>query len=343
MRGKSIMVKKKFILSIFVGIFSVFLWYVCAFFCVSNVGLYAVEGEGTGSEAGTEISEYNILYLDSDVEHTPLDTPNPIKITRADLPLVIYAPTNTKAGYEFSYWGFNREYPLDTDAADRFILTTDDLANANGDTITLYAYWNVMQYSISVSYGGVTYGQVYDVTGFKNVDYKITVNDNFDLTSKDFIPRCSGHEFLGWYTDSTCSTEVTRLSGITSDVSIFGLFQKVDLYIMFADESLGLDPITFRAGIDRAYDYNGQEGLLTDIVPVREGYIFDGWYTDEDFDATHKVGAFYIFSSSENVVLYAKWIAKPSPVWWYLFGGLGGVTIIGFLIWWLQIRKTRLN
>lgn len=119
-------------------------------------------------------------------------------------------------------------------------------------------------------------------------------------------------------------------------------FASLEMLITFDDASLGFDPIEFRAGMDRAYDYNGTKGLLTDVVPTKPGYKFDGWYTSPEFSANTKVGTHTFFTAP--VTLYAKWVALPSPVWWYVFAGLGGLTVIGCLVWYLVFfKKLKMN
>lgn len=59
-------------------------------------------------------------------------------------------------------------------------------------------------------------------------------------------------------------------------------------------------------------------GYLTDVPentkitlpkPAREGYIFEGWYTDSDCNS---LSAFYSWMPiTENMLLYAKWTRKP--------------------------------
>lgn len=287
-------------------------------------------------------TEYTIQYLDTDDAHTPIITDNPASVLTADLPLVLNSPDETRAGYTFAGWGVNSGLLLPQNDNDQFMLTEDYLADyAVGSEIIIYANWELIEYILTIRYSGVEYGQVRDAAGFVEKNNKITVADEIDLTLTKFRPTCAGHEFLGWYTDPGFEHAITSITNITEPLNLYGKFNKIDLYITFADESLGLERIAFRSGIDRAYDYNGVEGLLTDLQPSKDGFTFDGWYTNEECTAEHKVGAFYIFTSP--VILYAKWTPKPSPVWWYVFGGVAFLTIVGFGIWMLMSKKLKLN
>lgn len=46
-------------------------------------------------------------------------------------------------------------------------------------------------------------------------------------------------------------------------------------------------------------------------TPVREGFVFDGWYADPEFT---KRWDFYKDLAQEGTVIYAKWVADPSAV-----------------------------
>ena len=317
------------------SIFATTLLVVLALLCVSFAGFFC-----TG-RASAVVDEYTIRYLDSDDAHTPITTTNPTTVSLSELPLVIENATTDKLGYKFGFWGFNKNYSLDINKDNKFILTEADLDNAQDGVITLYAYWILTEYEVNVSYVGVEYGQVRDAQAFDENNYTITAADDFDLTSQQFLPTCSGHQFVGWYSDAACLTPVTRLNEITADVNLWGKFSKQQLFITFADQTLGLDPIEFRANMDRAYDYRGVEGLLSDITPQKEGFRFDGWYTNEACDDAHKVGQFYIFTAP--VTLYAKWVPNPSPVWWFVFGGGILLATAGFLWWFFANKKLTLN
>ena len=55
-----------------------------------------------------------------------------------------------------------------------------------------------------------------------------------------------------------------------------------------------------------------EPGLVPEPAdPVREGYIFDGWYADEEFTISWN---FFTDTAYEGTVIYAKWIADENTV-----------------------------
>ncbi len=66
---------------------------------------------------------------------------------------------------------------------------------------------------------------------------------------------------------------------------------------------------------------NGQKRLKTELsepslvpepeVPVKAGYIFDGWYADKKFT---KVWNFFTDIAQEGTIIYAKWVVDPDAV-----------------------------
>lgn len=288
-----------------------------------------------------EVGVYVLEYLDSEDGHAVLDTVNPGTVTEAELPLELAEPTSVATGYAFAYWGFNKYAPLPTNSSDKYYLTMEDILDyAYEGKVQIFAYWDLTEYSVSFSYSGVEYGTVTDATGFAEINNTVTAATVIDLTADAYLPKCAGHQFLGWYSDSVYNTPITTLSNVTSDITLYGAFGRLNYTITFADDTLGLEPIPFRANMDYAYDYNGQKGLLTDINPTRPGYVFCGWYTTEEcLEGTH-VGKFYLFTTP--VTLYAKWEKRPSLLWLYISGG-ACVLIAGGFAWWYFASKKKLT
>ncbi|MGS0972465.1 MAG: InlB B-repeat-containing protein [Candidatus Izemoplasmataceae bacterium] len=57
--------------------------------------------------------------------------------------------------------------------------------------------------------------------------------------------------------------------------------------------------------------------------PTRDGYLFDGWYIDNDFTSSFDEGT----TVSSNITLYAKWIIEEDPVFDVIFETNGGSVI----------------
>ncbi len=123
-----------------------------------------------------------------------------------------------------------------------------------------------------------------------------------EMMSKPQSPVRSGYKFTGWYFDEEC----TRLAE-------------------FVNYRMPGHNITFYAGWEKlisiTFDTNGGkdmaavEGSAGEEVgevatPEYEGYVFEGWYADEDCTQRYNFGVF----PDEDVTVYAKWRARNMSV-----------------------------
>ncbi len=74
-------------------------------------------------------------------------------------------------------------------------------------------------------------------------------------------------------------------------------------FYVFAEKNNGTDPL--KLVLDKP-SLIGEPGL-----PVRKGFIFDGWYADPKFE---KRWDFYTDLADEGTIIYAKWIPDPNAV-----------------------------
>ncbi len=62
--------------------------------------------------------------------------------------------------------------------------------------------------------------------------------------------------------------------------------------------------------------------ILNLPIPVKEGYTFSGWYTNEEFLESSALGEIFITDDiASNVVLYAKWVKSVYSIKYELNGG----------------------
>ncbi|MBO5102661.1 MAG: InlB B-repeat-containing protein [Clostridia bacterium] len=316
------MTKTNFIVSFFAVI-------ACLFACTPFACVYS-------TPAGAESAVYTISYLDSKTQQS-IDTTNSTTITSDILPYYLTKPTQNKTGYNFDYWGYDRVNPLSYDETnDAYYIKAADLSIAQNNSLEIIAYWTPIEYALTFVYD--ISGVVDPVNFYTAEDKSYNIEDEIDFAQKDNQPRKNGYEFVGWYRESAFENKVEAINaGNTGDITLYAKFTKLDLVITFADEEF--EPIHFEFGV-YAYDKNGQEGVLQDKTPTKEGYTFEGWYTNPNYGDNNKIGANYVFQ--ESVTLYAKWHKNPSPLWWILFGVLCGVTIIAFAIWYFVMRPKKL-
>ncbi len=89
------------------------------------------------------------------------------------------------------------------------------------------------------------------------------------------------------------------------------------------------------AGYEEQTVLSGSTAQEPESIPVREGYVFAGWYTDsectEPYDFTMPV--------EESLTLYAKWEEQHTT--WPIYAGAGGAVVIAAAVVYLLIKKKR--
>lgn len=117
-----------------------------------------------------------------------------------------------------------------------------------------------------------------------------------------------GYLFGGWYFDASLTLRATEITA--------GRFGKVTLYAKWIEDSVPDDiPINW----DITYVLNGGENSAANFstyrtgtgvelqAAAREGYVFDGWYSDSEFkNKIERIDE----KTVGHITLYAKWISK---------------------------------
>ena len=109
--------------------------------------------------------------------------------------------------------------------------------------------------------------------------------------------------FLGWYTDSECTNEITEISAEqTGNITLYAKFAKLP-------QNFAITYVT-----DGATHYNpasyteGTAVVLSDAI--KAGYTFEGWYTESDF--TNKITEISA-TQTGDITLYAKFTEIVVP------------------------------
>ena len=208
---------------------------------------------------------------------------------------VTYVVAGENLGYEsFSYgtkvprpFDFSRDgYTFRGWYADEACTEAYDFDTPVSDDLTLYATWDVKQYTVAFETGE---GSKVDS---QTVDYGATVNK----PAAD--PTREGYFFDGWYADEACSTEFDFTATVKGDVTVYAKWTRAVTLTFHAGEGT----VDEASRVVRSGDAVGK--LPT---PVRDGYVFDGWYED----AT-RATAYSAFT--ENTMLEAHWRKAPAVV-----------------------------
>src|SRR5690554_520102 len=192
---------------------------------------------------------------------------SPVTAITQDYDTLVIAPANpTKLGYTFSGW--SQPVPIKMPAED----------------VTLIAEWSINQYTITFDSNGGS-----PVTAITQ-DYATTV-------SKPTDPTKAGYTFAGWYSDSNLSTAYTFTTMPAEDITLYAKWNIITYSINY-ELAGGLNHLS------NPSSYTIETNTIILSAPTKEGYTFEGWYSDLNF--TNYVSEITI-GSIGNLTLYAKW------------------------------------
>lgn len=180
--------------------------------------------------------------------------------------------------------------------------------------LVLEASWTLITYNI-------TYMNTFDVQNSNVATYD--VEDEIILAD---LER-DGYQFVGWYTNpENANTKVTTIAeGTVGDITLYAVWDVKQCTVKYASDEYPDVIVIFGDTLDELY------------VPMREGYEFVGWYSD----------SLYRNQFTENTVvnnditLYAKWVKKTAPIWYFVSGGLALIAIIGAIVYMILAKRNK--
>lgn len=190
----------------------------------------------------------------------------------------------SKVGYNFTHWSDkdNKQYVFGD------ILF--NLTETNGDTITLTANYEIINYNISYILNGSNISGSYDTT--YNVE-----DENINLPT----PTLAGYDFDGWY-DESLNNEFNYIQGqITGDLILYAKFIPNEYKISFNTKDSYIEGQTFN---DVMISYNSKFGDKLPIPKAEFGITFHYWYY-LDGDDKVIVNNNTIYDFTNDLVLYA--------------------------------------
>jgi len=229
------------------------------------------------------LETYNITY---NLNGGTNNSSNPATYTITSAKITLKAPTKT--GYSFAGWY--------TDAKCTEAIT--EIASGSYGVVELFAKWTATEYTITyVTADGATHSNI------------LTYTIETDLTTLADA-TLKGHAFGGWYTDDSYATAVTTVAGgEIGNKTIYAKFT-ANTYNVWLDGNEEASCVV-------SFNLNGAEGTIASqtvtptatlkypTVPTRAGYIFAGWYDNENC-----TGSLYDFTAvvTSDTTLYAKWV-----------------------------------
>jgi len=190
-----------------------------------------------------------------------------------------------REGYTFLYW-------RDKDTPSKpFDFTTPITRNHD-----LYTAWQTNSYEVSFMSNGT-----------KVSSQSVYYNQSAKTPS---TPTREGYVFKGWYSDTDLTNAYNFSSAVRNHITLYAKWAPM---FTVSFDSKGGSAVNIQT-----IEYNAK--ATTPASPTRTGYVFGGWYSNEDLTDT------YNFASpvTTNVTLYAKW----TPLFTVNFDLKGGAPVV---------------
>ena len=244
---------------------------------------------------------YHIAY-DANGGNGEAITPDDV---RYDTTATIKANTFTRDGYEFVGWSTD---PNATTAEYTPGQSVSNLATNNGDTVSLYAIWTPVEYTIT--YGGLTDDELTEL--HNPTTYKIT--DTFTLR----VAERTGYTFTGW-TGSNGDTPnpIITFINFTGDRTYNANYLAHNYTVEFDKNAAGLN---VSGSMDsQSFTYDDPQALSANGYTVNTiGKKFGGWNTEQDLSGNHYDDEEEVVNLTDEkngtVTLYAEWGTTPYRV-----------------------------
>ena len=196
-------------------------------------------------------------------------------------------PVPTRVGYTFAGWWTSASGGSQKSASS----IVDTLSNQ-----TLYAHWNANYYTVKLDPNG---GYV------SSTSFSVRYDSTYNCLP---VPTRTGYRFDGWYTEAQGGDQVknTDKVTITSELKLYAHWIAGAYTVQFDPKGGVVDPATMTVTYDSAY------GTLP--TPNREGYSFDGWYSNSSYEDKYKITESTPVKTAFNHNLYAKWTANTYAV-----------------------------
>jgi uncharacterized repeat protein (TIGR02543 family) len=188
-----------------------------------------------------------------------------------DVGTAISAPTApTKTGYTFSGW-----------YSDQALLTAYTFTTMPAQDITLFAKWSINSYTLTFNSNGGS-----AVTAL--------VGDFQTSISAPTTPTKAGYTFGGWYSDQALTTLYAFATMPAQNMTLYAKWEPV-IYTMSFETNGG--------GIIDDIKLGYQETIPAITGLNKEGYTFEGWYTDQMLSIAYTIDKMPL----NGMKLYAKW------------------------------------
>ena len=191
------------------------------------------------------------------------------------------------AGYKFVGWF------ADTSFAETSAFDASKAINAN---VEVFAKWSLVEYDIVYIMG----------SGGNNENNPVTYTIKTP-TIKLQPPTKKGYNFDGWYYDADFVNTATQITeGSTGKVKLYAKWEVKTFTITYMGGEHALEIIAPQV------KQFGETVKLKEAVFTREGYLQDGWSTEDGGKGVYRLGVDY--AADADVVLYPHWKLDPTSI-----------------------------
>ena len=243
------------------------------------------------------VQNYVVIYDKNadDAAGTQKDLNNPYE--SGETVIVLGAGSVSRPGFTFRGWAKDAAATEASFAeGDTFVITADT---------TLYAVWEALP----------TYKATYDPKGGSNEPVDETkYPDGATVTVSDTVPVKDGFIFEGWTMDPSDSNAKLLKGGDTTtirggDVTFTAVWTKDPNVSDVVTYKVTYDPQDGApAPVDTTEYVDGATVIVTKDVPVKDGFVLDGWTTDpKAADPTVLLGGDTAKIAGSDITFYAVW------------------------------------
>lgn len=239
-----------------------------------------------------ERTEYTITYTNGGVHD--LDTSYNVD---EDHNIDLTSTIPVKSGYTFVGWYTNKNLK------DEYKIETLVLDGQTGNK-KIYAKWIVNKYTIvfdsnTVDIQGIP---LFGMINGETAEQSITYDKQAALKTNGF--KLNGYKFVGWNTKADGSGEAYKNKQKVKNLAEKGV---VTLYAQW-------EMLTYKLTYKNGGNYVGNDSYNVTMPiylskPTREGYTFEGWYSDAKFKKPVPLAPEFAIASGSigNKTFYAKW------------------------------------
>ena len=134
------------------------------------------------------------------------------------------------------------------------------------------------------------------------------IANKWSTISAPTAPTKDGYIFVGWYTDSALNNQFDFSTKILEEITLYAKWEEIPV-----DPTKTVFTITYNPqGGSDIPDRKINEGNKTAAPedPVREGYIFAGWYEEAEYITKHD----FTQPVTKDYNLHARWVEKPLTI-----------------------------